>query len=190
MDGALLQELYTRDGSGTLISRDLYDGIRAAQVEDIGAILDLIAPLIKGGNLVDRSRDDIEKDIGTYYVYSRDDLVVACGQVKMYQGEKGEVMAEIAGLVVHPDYQRKGRGDTMLGYLERLCIDSGCHKVFILSTISAQFFIDRKFKLGKFEDLPVGKRANVDQGRGSKVYVKEIKDVRELEVEELMWDDR
>lgn len=42
-----LQEIFTRDGSGTLISRDLYDGIRPATVADVPGIVDIIEPLIK-----------------------------------------------------------------------------------------------------------------------------------------------
>ena len=53
-NGALLQELYTRDGSGTLISRDIYEGIRRANVNDVAAIYDLIYPLVSAGTLVVR----------------------------------------------------------------------------------------------------------------------------------------
>eukprot|EP00550_Attheya_septentrionalis_P010253 CAMPEP_0198288500 /NCGR_PEP_ID=MMETSP1449-20131203/6972_1 /TAXON_ID=420275 /ORGANISM="Attheya septentrionalis, Strain CCMP2084" /LENGTH=535 /DNA_ID=CAMNT_0043986649 /DNA_START=204 /DNA_END=1807 /DNA_ORIENTATION=+ len=81
-NGALLQELYTRDGSGILISRDLYDGIRQATVGDVAGIYDLITPLIKVGTLVDRPREVLERDIQSYYVYTRDNLIVACGQLK------------------------------------------------------------------------------------------------------------
>ena len=125
VDGALLQELYTRDGSGTMISRDLYDGIRKAQVEDINGIIDLITPLVKEGNLVERPRDNIEKEIHSYYVYTRDDLIIATGQLRRFDDE----FAEIGCLVVHPDYQRGGKGDAMLGYLERLCLQDGAKKV-------------------------------------------------------------
>ena len=42
INGALLQELYTRDGGGTLISRDIYEGIRVADVQDVQGIFELI----------------------------------------------------------------------------------------------------------------------------------------------------
>lgn len=184
VDGALLQELYTRDGSGTLISRDLYDGIRRAQVEDVNGIYDLITPLVLEGNLVEREREQLEKDINTYYVYTRDDLIVATGQLRRYDDE----YAEIGCLVVHPDYQRGGRGDAMLGYLERLCLESGATKVFVLSTLTVQFFIERGFKLVTLNDLPESKREKVDVDRGSKVYMKEISSSQELVENELMWD--
>ncbi|GMI37215.1 hypothetical protein TrRE_jg6190, partial [Triparma retinervis] len=183
VDGALIQELYTRDGSGTLITRDLYDGIRRAQVEDIGAIIDLITPLVRAGNLVQRSREVVEKDISSYFVYSRDDLVVACGQVKKW----GD-FAEVGCLVVHPDYQKDGRGNAMLGYLERFCLQSGVSNIFLLSTVTMGWFLDRGFKEAPFESLPESKREKVDKSRGSKVYLKTINGERDLDADELMWD--
>jgi amino-acid N-acetyltransferase len=73
--GALLQELYTRDGSGTLISADLYEGIRQASVLDVSKIHALIIPLIEAGTLIDRPKAVLEKDIEQYYVYTRDNTI-------------------------------------------------------------------------------------------------------------------
>ena len=53
-DGALLQELFTRDGAGTLISQDHYEQLRTATIEDVGGILELIEPLEAEGSLVKR----------------------------------------------------------------------------------------------------------------------------------------
>lgn len=94
--GAVLQELYTRDGSGTLVSGDLYEGIRRATVHDVAGIHELILPLINLGTLVDRPKATLENDIDTYYVLTRDNHVVACGQLKLFQGG----FAEIGCLVV------------------------------------------------------------------------------------------
>ena len=47
--GDLLRELYTCDGAGTLISRDMYDSVRPAEDSDVVGILDLIQPLIDKG---------------------------------------------------------------------------------------------------------------------------------------------
>ena len=33
--GVILKELYTRNGAGLLISRDLYDNVRQAQASDV-----------------------------------------------------------------------------------------------------------------------------------------------------------
>ena len=94
--GSLLQELYTRDGSGTLVSGDLYEGIRRASVHDVSGIYDLISPLVQMGTLIDRPKSTLEKDIDMYYVYTRDNNIVACGQLKLFE----EGFAEIGCLVV------------------------------------------------------------------------------------------
>lgn len=141
-NGALVQELYTRDGCGTLISRDIYEGIRRGDVNDVSGIYDLIDPLVKMGTLVERPKSQLEKEITSYYVYTRDDLIVATGQLKRYEGG----FAEIGCLVVSKDYRKGGRGDAMLGYLERLSLQCGGKKVFVLSTQTMEWFVERGFR--------------------------------------------
>ena len=46
---ALLEELFTRDGSGTLISHDLYEEIRRADIDDVVGLIELLEPLEEQG---------------------------------------------------------------------------------------------------------------------------------------------
>ena len=140
-NGALVQELYTRDGCGTLISRDIYEGIRRADVNDVSGIYDLIEPLVRAGTLVERPKSTLEKEILSYYVFTRDGLILATGQLKRFEGG----FAEIGCLVVSSEYRRGGRGDAMLGYLERLSLQCGGTKVFVLSTQTMEWFVERGF---------------------------------------------
>lgn len=183
-NGALLQEFYTRDGAGTLISRDLYEGIRRADVNDVSGIHDLIAPLIKAGTLVDRPKTVMERDILSYYVYTRDSLIVATGQLKRFEGG----YAEIGCLVVSGEYRSQGRGDAMLGYLERLCLQSGATKVFVLSTQTMEWFVERGFREVGVEALPPSRRETYNPKRGSKIYMKHIEGDRDLDASELWWN--
>lgn len=185
-NGALLQELYTRDGSGTMISGDLYDGIRRATVNDAPAIHELITPLVEKGILVERTKADLERYIDQYHVYTRDDLIVACGQLKMF--EYG--YAEIGCMVVNPAYRANGRGDAMLGYLERLCVHRGASVVFVLSTQTMEWFIERGFDEVGVEMLPPSRQATYNHERASKIYMKKINSVRDLDASELFWDRR
>lgn len=183
-NGALLQELYTRDGAGTLISRDLYEGIRRANVNDVAGIHDLISPLIRAGTLVDRPKNVLEKDILSYYVYTRDNLIVATGQLKRFEGG----FAEIGCLVVSKDYRSQGRGDAMLGYLERLCLQAGASKVFVLSTQTMEWFVERGFREVDVDSLPPSRRATYNFNRRSKIYMKQIDGDRDLDASELWWN--
>jgi len=183
-NGALLQELYTRDGSGTLISRDLYEGIRPADHNDVAGIYDLIDPLVKMGTLVPRPRNLLEKDINSYYVYTRDNLIVATGQLKRFEGG----FAEIGCLVVSSEYRSQGRGDAMLGYLERLCLQCGASKIFVLSTQTMEWFVERGFREVGVDALPPSRKAVYNHNRRSKIYMKQIDGDRDLDAAELWWN--
>ena len=186
--GAVLQELYTRDGSGVLLSRDLYEGIRRANVNDVSNIYDLISPLIQMGTLVDRPKAVLEKDVDSYYCFTRDDCIVACGQLKIFEGAQGKRYAEIGCLVVNQAYRAKGRGDAMLGYLERLCFLNGATTVFVLSTQTMEWFVERGFSQVTVEELPPSRQATYNQKRASKIYMKEITNSRDLDQSELWWN--
>lgn len=185
-NGALVQELYTRDGCGTLISRDIYEGIRRADVNDVSGIYDLIDPLVRAGTLVPRPKSTLEKDITGYYVYTRDGLIVATGQLKRFEGG----FAEIGCLVVNKDYRKGGRGDAMLGYLERLSLQCGARKVFVLSTQTMDWFIERGFREVSVDSLPPSRQAMYNKKRKSKIYMKEIDGERDLDAAELWWSNQ
>ena len=108
----------------------------------MSGIFDLIEPLVRSGTLVPRPKSTLEKEILSYYVYTRDGLIVATGQLKRFEGG----FAEIGCLVVSRDYRRGGRGDAMLGYLERLSLQCGARKVFVLSTQTMEWFVERGFR--------------------------------------------
>lgn len=183
--GALLQELYTPDGyivGGTLISKDVYDGIRPAQASDLRAIEEIIAPLVQQGVLVHRSRDQLEKDLPDCHVVTRDGSVVALGMLKLF----GVTHAEVCCLAVHPSYRRSGRGETLLAYLERRAILLGVKTVFVLSTRTMQWFEERGFALASEEKLPATRM--YDKSRGSKIYIKELRSLRDVDVEEDLWN--
>ena len=182
--GALLQELYTRDGSGTLISADLYEGIRRATVLDVSAIHAIIAPLIAAGTLIDRPKAQLEKDIDQYYIYTRDKDIIACGQLKKF--ENG--FAEIGCLVVNKDFRSRGRGDAMLGYLERLSLLNNCTNIFVLSTQTMEWFVERGFDEAVVAQLPPTRQATYNHKRASKIYIKKIESDRDLDASELWWN--
>ena len=184
INGALLQELYTRDGSGTLISRDIYEGIRVANVGDVAGIFELIEPLVSAGTLVPRPKNVLENDINSYYVFTRDNLIVACAQIKIF--EMG--YAEIGCLVVMKEYRAQGRGDAMLGYLERLSVQVGCTNVFVLSTQTMQWFQERGFKEAPLDALPPTRKEAYNHSRKSKIFIKTITHERELDSSELWWN--
>lgn len=170
-DGALLRELFTRDGIGTLVTSETFEGVRSASRGDIGGILALIEPLEEQGVLVRRSREMLENDIERFTVIERDGMVVACAALYPYPQER---IAELACLVVHPDYRTSGRGDQLLHYLERLSVAEGLGRMFVLTTQTSHWFRERGFESCEVEELPRARRSIYDQARRSKVLLKDL----------------
>jgi amino-acid N-acetyltransferase len=170
-DGALLEELFTRDGSGTLIARDLYEDTRRATIDDVGGLLELIAPLERDGALVRRSRELIEMEIGRFAVTERDGAVIGCAALYPFVEQR---VAELACLVVHPDYANQGRGLTLLQYVEQEAAALGVNRLFVLTTRTAHWFIEHGFVEAGLDSLPIERRAMYNYQRGSKVFVKAL----------------
>lgn len=170
-EGALLQELFTRDGSGTLITAETYEGLRRASIDDVGGILELIGPLEADGTLVRRSRELLEMEIDHFLVIERDGMVIACAA--LYPFPKEEV-GEIACLAVHMDYQDHGRGEVLLRHLEGQARDSGIRALFVLTTRTAHWFRERGFQPAQVGSLPVKRRQLYNYQRNSKVFIKTL----------------
>jgi len=170
-DGALLRELFTRDGVGTMVTSEAFEGVRPADRSDVGGILTLLEPLEEQGVLVRRSREMLENDIDRFTVIERDGMVVACAALYAHPAE---AIAELACLVVHPDYRTHGRGDQLLAYLERQCKQLGLRDMFVLTTQTSHWFRERGFENCSIEDLPEARRSAYDLGRRSKILLKKL----------------
>jgi len=169
--GALLRELFTRDGSGTLVSAEPFEGLRPAGIDDVAAILELLRPLEAGGTLVRRSRERLETEIDRFSVMDRDGAIIACAALYPYP-EDG--LAELACLAVLPDYRRGGRGDKLLEQLERKARTAGIERLFVLTTQAAHWFRERGFEPARLSDLPMQRQALYNYQRGSQVYIKTL----------------
>jgi len=168
-NGVLLLELFTRDGHGTLITAETYEGLRVATINDVGGILEIIKPLEDKGMLVRRSRERLEIEIAHFLVIERDGMIIACAA--LYPSEKN-TLAELACLAVHTDYQHAGRGDVLLQKIEEKAARSGIRKLVVLTTHTAHWFRERGFLPGDKLDLPVKKKNLYNYQRNSKVFFK------------------
>jgi amino-acid N-acetyltransferase len=170
-DGALLQELFTRDGVGTLITAEPFEDLRPARIEDVAGILELIAPLEGTGVLVRRSRERLETEIGRFVVMERDGTIIACAALYPYAGTG---MGELAGLAVHPGYREGGRGDKLLAFLELQAKTQGIERLFVLTTQTAHWFQERGFEPAELSALPMEKQVLYNYRRNSKVFIKAL----------------
>ena len=168
---ALLRELYTRDGGGTLVTAERWESVRRATIEDVGGLIGLIAPLQDNGTLAARSREALELDIERFVVCERDGATVACAAA--FDLDDGESV-EIASVAVHPDYRGEGRADRLLAHLEAEARAAGRARAVILSTRTGHWFVERGYVEASPEALPPARRGGYDRRRNSKVYVKSL----------------
>ncbi|CBL45551.1 GCN5-related N-acetyltransferase aspartokinase superfamily [gamma proteobacterium HdN1] len=170
-DGALLQELFTRDGSGTLLTDSSFERLRTATIDDVGGIIELIAPLERDGILVRRSRELLEAEIGHFCVITRDNSIVGCAALYPYPENN---VGELACVAVHPDYRHGLRGDGLLDFVERQALRLGINQLFVLTTRTAHWFQERGFIESEVEALPQPKQSLYNYQRRSKVFVKSL----------------
>jgi amino-acid N-acetyltransferase len=170
-DGALLLELYTRDGIGTLVTADNYEGLRTATIDDIGGIMELISPLEEKGALVKRSREQLELDINNFTVIERDGMIIACAALFTFDEEQA---AEMACLAVHPNYQQHGRGGDLMQHIEWQARKKHIQKLFTLTTLTMHWFRERGFIECSIDDLPIEKKKLYNFQRNSRVLCKQL----------------
>ncbi|MCK2184658.1 amino-acid N-acetyltransferase [Halomonas getboli] len=168
---ALLGELFTRDGVGTMITQHRYEQLRRAESDDIGGLLELLEPLERRGMLVPRSRERLEYEIDDYVVIERDGMVIGCAALHAFPDAR---MGELACVAVHGDYRGGARGDLLLGEVERLARSRGLTALFALTTHTAHWFFEHGFALAGIDDLPPLKRDAYNQARQSKILIKPL----------------
>jgi amino-acid N-acetyltransferase len=164
-DGALLQELFSRDGIGTQIVTESAEKLRRATIRDIGGILDLIRPLEQQGLLVRRSREQLEMEIDYFSLIERDGLVIGCAALYPFVDDN---VGEFACLAVHPDYRDADRGYLLLKHIIQLARQRRYEKVFALTTRSIHWFLEQGFELVTVDDLPSQKKQLYNYQRRSK----------------------
>ncbi len=170
-NGALIEELFTHDGIGTLISADEFERARVATVDDIGGVLDLVRPLEASGVLVRRSRELLEQEIGNFRVLERDDRIIACAALYPFADE---AMAEIACIATHPDYRRGGRGEHLLTLLTSEAKRQGIERLFVLTTQTSHWFREQGFCDADRAALPDARQHLYNLQRNSKVLIKSV----------------
>ena len=170
-DGAILNELFTRDGSGLMITTSAYDVTRKAVSDDIGAILDLIEPHEQQGYLVKRSREKLELEVDHFTILIRDGVIIGCVGLYPYPDD---AMGEVACLVVHPDYQDAGHGNQLLDEVEKEAKRQELESLFVLTTQAQHWFLERGFSEASLDSLPMEKQTLYNYQRNSKILVKRL----------------
>jgi amino-acid N-acetyltransferase len=171
VDGALLIELFTHHGIGTMVTPEPSEHIRAADVGDVAGIQQILEPLEQQGILVKRERDQLEREIGHFFVLESEGNILGCAALFAFPEQKA---AELAAVAVNPFYRDGGRGERLLSYAEARAREMGMKSLFVLSTRTTHWFIERGFAESDLARLPDKRQALYNYDRRSKVFVKEI----------------
>jgi amino-acid N-acetyltransferase len=169
--GALLVELFTHDGSGTMITADKVVKLRAAAIDDAGGILKLIEPLEEDGTLVRRGRELLEREITRFSVIEHDGVIVGCAALYPFTSARA---GELACLTVRPDYRDAGYGERLVKQIEGQARARKMKKLFVLTTRATHWFIERGFTEASVDKLPREKKDLYNYQRRSKVLVKSL----------------
>lgn len=169
--GAMLIELFTYEGSGSMITADKLEQLRGATIDDVGGILQLIAPLEEEGTLVRRSRELLEREIHRFHVIEHDRLIVGCAALYPFPRERA---GELACVAVRPEHRQAGHGEKLMRAVEEEARERGMKRLFVLTTRAEHWFLERGFTLGNVADLPEEKQTLYNYERRSKVLVKTL----------------
>ncbi|MEO8332929.1 MAG: amino-acid N-acetyltransferase [Gallionella sp.] len=170
-DGAVLQELFSDEGIGTMVVESTLNTLRDATIEDIGGILELLRPLEESGILVRRSRELLEREVARFVVLEHDHRILGCAALYPFPDEAA---AELACLAVEAQSRDRGYGEAILNHMIDIAKSQKMKKLFVLTTRTAHWFIERGFVESDVSALPAQKKSLYNWQRKSKVFVRKI----------------
>jgi amino-acid N-acetyltransferase len=170
-DGAILQELFSDIGIGSMVVESTLNTLRDATINDVGGILQLIQPLETEGILVRRGRERLEREIERFIVLEHDHRIIGCAALYPFINERA---AELACLAVQSNYRRQGYGDALLKHILAKAQALKLVKLFVLTTRTSHWFIERDFKEVDIGQLPKQKKMLYNYQRRSKVFLKNL----------------
>ena len=170
IDGAILPELMTTDGTGTLIASQPAAPVRQARVDDLPGLIHLLAPMEERGALVQRSRDKLEAEINHFFVIEQDGRIL--GSAALYPLDSGA--AELAALAVDHATTEQSIGTKLLKHIEEQARALAIQNLFVLTTQASDWFKERGFVMSSVEALPENRQALYNYQRNSLILKKEL----------------
>ncbi len=170
-DGAILLEVFTHDGIGTMVVDEKLESLREANADDVAGIVQLIEPFERDGTLVRRERTEIERDIANYTLIEHDGIIFGCAALYPYPEAR---TAEMAALTVSPLSQGQGDGERLLKRIEQRAKHAGLESLFVLTTRTMHWFIKRGFAQVDPDWLPEARKRKYSWDRRSQVLVKKL----------------
>jgi amino-acid N-acetyltransferase len=171
VDGSILIELFTHDGSGSIITAGELEQLRTATIDDVGGILQLIEPLEEDGTLVRRGREMLEREISRFFVLEHDGVILGCAALYPFPKDRA---GELACLAVRPEARGHGYGDKLADAICDNARKMGMKRIFVLTTRAMHWFVEREFREVAIDKLPAERKALYNLQRRSRVLMKSV----------------
>jgi len=171
---ALLNEVFSHDGIGTMIYSNEYQQIRRIFKKDVRAVMSLIRQSVRNEELVRRNRTEILEHLEDYWLLEIDRSPIACVALHLYPETSS---GELACLHVSKANENQGHGKKLMAFVENLAREKGVKNLFALST-QAYSYLQQKggYQPSDPSLLPPERRAKYDaSGRNSVVLLKVLR---------------
>lgn len=170
---ALLAEVFSPDGIGTMVYSNEYQQMRRVFKKDVRAIMGLIRQSVANEELARRTRAEILAQLDDYWALEIDRNLVGCVAVHLYPEQQ---KAEVACLYVARSAEGQGHGRKLMAFAEQLAAEKGMQHIFALSTQAFNYFQQKGGYVEVTPDeLPPERRKKYDaSGRNSKVLQKPV----------------
>ena len=171
---ALLTEIFSHEGSGTMIYSNEYQQIRRIYKKDVRSIMALIRQSVEDEEIARRTRTDILTRIEDYWILEVDRTPIACVALHV---DREHSLAEMACLYVSRSHENKGFGRKLMAFAENLAREKGIEKIYALSTRAVNYLQQK----GGYSEaasgiLPEDRRVKYEgSGRNSKILIKELR---------------
>jgi amino-acid N-acetyltransferase len=176
IEGVILKEIFSSRGCGTMIYTNEHEDIRLMELGDIPEVLRIMNPFVEEEILLPRSERDLAEQVDHFVVYEVDGIPHACGALIPSREEAGR--GEIAAIAVDHTYSGLGIGKRILSYLVDRARSLKIKSLYVLTTQTADWFVQFGFSEGSVQDLPADKRKDYNRLRNSRVLLLETKNFR------------
>ena len=171
---ALLTEIFSHEGSGTMVYSNEYQQIRRIFKKDVRAVMSLIRQSVEDEEIARRTRADILSRIEDYWILEVDRTPIACVAVHL---DADQSLAEMACLYVSKAHENKGHGRKLMAFAENLAKEKGVGRIYALSTRAVNYLQQKGgYTESDTSILPEDRRLRYEgSGRNSRILVKDLR---------------
>jgi amino-acid N-acetyltransferase len=176
IEGVILKEIFSSRGCGTMIYTNEHENIRPMHLADIPEVLRIMNPFVEEEILLPRSEEDLAAQVDEFVVYEVDNILHACGA--LFPAADVSDRGEIAAIAVDHTYTGLGIGKRILSFLVDRARSLNIRNLYVLTTQTADWFLQFGFIEGEIQDLPANKRKDYNRLRNSRVLLLDLENFR------------